>query len=68
MSAIAHVHRSGNNELTMSGDRLDLERPRYKQDHFSGRFWHFFDMANPLNIFATNAELQSAVELLQQYK
>ncbi|XP_062507062.1 sideroflexin-2-like [Corticium candelabrum] len=52
----------------MSGDRLDLERPRYKQDHFSGRFWHFFDMANPLNIFATNAELQSAVELLQQYK
>jgi hypothetical protein len=52
----------------MSDERLDLEKPRYDQSHFWGRFQHFFAVTNPLNGLATDRDLQNAATLLQQYK
>lgn len=28
---------------------FDIDRSRYDVGTFQGRFWHFWDMANPLN-------------------
>ena len=52
----------------MSDGRLNLEKPRYDQSHFWGRFRHFFDVTNPRNCLATDEHLENAATLLQQYK
>ena len=48
--------------------RIDLDKPRYNQDTYIGRAKHFFQTTNPLNIFASNSQLQTAATLVKQYR
>eukprot|EP00624_Nannochloropsis_granulata_P002103 evm.model.NODE_20417_length_10763_cov_21.298616.3 len=48
--------------------RLDLSQPRWDQSTFEGRARHFFTTTNPLNGLASDAELDHAKALLEQYK
>lgn len=48
--------------------RINVEDPLWDQKTFAGRFQHFAWMSNPLNGFASTAQLESAKTLVQQYK
>lgn len=43
-------------------------QPRWDQSTFEGRARHFFTTTNPLNVLASDEELDKAKELLDQYK
>ena len=49
-------------------ERIDLHKPRYDQSTYMGRTRHFFQTANPLNAFASNAKLEAAAKLVKQYR
>jgi len=40
--------------------KIDIENPRYDQNTFTGRAKHFFITTNPLNVLASDAELDKA--------
>jgi hypothetical protein len=48
--------------------RLDLDKPRYDQSTFEGRARHFFATTNPLNVLASDAELEKAKAIVLAYK
>ena len=48
--------------------RIDLDKPRYDQSTYMGRAKHFFQTANPLNVFASNAKLEAAARLVKEYR
>ena len=48
--------------------RINLDEPRWDQSTFVGRAKHFFATTNPLNCFATRAELEAAKTLVDQYR
>lgn len=48
--------------------RLDLDQPRYDQSTFEGRAKHFFATTNPLNVLASDEELEKAKEIVLAYK
>lgn len=54
--------------LVATVPRINLNVPRFDQSTFSGRMKHFFETANPLNIFATNQKLAEAAEIVKRYK
>lgn len=47
---------------------LDLSKPRYDQTTFAGRAKHFFETANPLNVFVSGKRLEEAAKLIRAYK
>ena len=47
---------------------IDLSKPRYDQGTYVGRAKHFFETANPVNIFVSRKKLEDAVRLVKQYK
>ena len=47
---------------------IDLSKPRYDQTTYMGRAKHFFETANPLNIFVSNRRLEEAAKLVKDYK
>ena len=47
---------------------IDLSKPRYDQGTYVGRAKHFFETANPINIFVTRKKLEEAARLVIQYK
>ena len=51
-----------------STGRLNLDAPRYDQSTFEGRARHFFITTNPLNVLATDADLDKAKDIVQAYK
>lgn len=47
---------------------INIDRPRYDQSSYIGRAKHFFVTTNPLNIMATDAELDKAKETVETYR
>lgn len=47
-------------------DRLDISKPRYNLDTFSGRLSHFYSVTSPLTLFASKAQLQDARRLVEE--
>ncbi|XP_047110404.1 sideroflexin-1 [Schistocerca piceifrons] len=48
--------------------RINLNEPRWDQSTYWGRVRHFFAITNPLNILASEAELNRAKEIVETYK
>ena len=53
---------------TGSVQLIDLSKPRYDQSTYTGRAKHFFETANPLNVFVTRQRLEKAAKLIKDYK
>ncbi|XP_049880807.1 sideroflexin-1-3-like [Pectinophora gossypiella] len=47
---------------------IDINKPRYDQDTYIGRAYHFFRLTNPLNVFATEKELNEAKVIVEAVK
>lgn len=47
---------------------INIDRPRYDQSSYMGRAKHFFVTTNPMNILASDAELNKAKEIVETYK
>jgi len=47
---------------------INLDQPRWDQNTYWGRAQHFFTTTNPLNLFATPSQLQTAKETIDNYK
>jgi sideroflexin-1/3 len=54
--------------MSSSGKRLNLDAPRYDQSTFEGRAKHFFITTNPLNVLATDEELEKAKSIVEAYR
>lgn len=48
--------------------RINIEVPRYDQSTFEGRAKHFFITTNPLTVLATDAELDDAKRIVDNYR
>ncbi|UMM18208.1 hypothetical protein L5515_014376 [Caenorhabditis briggsae] len=46
----------------------DISSPRWDQNTFQGRMYHFFTTANCLNLFVSNATLERARNIVLDYK
>ncbi len=54
--------------MAVSKSRIDIENPRYDQSTFEGRAKHFFITTNPLNVFASDEELDKAKDIVELYR
>jgi tricarboxylate carrier len=54
--------------LKMPDRRIDLSNPRYDQSTFEGRARHFFITTNPLNVLASDEELDIAKRIVESYR
>ena len=48
--------------------KIDIEHPRYDQSTFVGRAKHFLITTNPLNVLASDAELDHAKDIVDKYR
>ena len=54
--------------MSLLQPKFSLSQPRFDQTTYWGRAKHFFVTTNPLNILATQQQLQEAKELLDNFK
>ncbi|CAH0480283.1 unnamed protein product [Peronospora belbahrii] len=47
---------------------VNLDAPRWDQSTYAGRVQHFFATTNPLNVLASDADLDAAKKLVEEYK
>uniref|UniRef100_A0A336MR82 CSON005875 protein n=1 Tax=Culicoides sonorensis TaxID=179676 RepID=A0A336MR82_CULSO len=52
----------------MSLPKIDVTKPKYDQSTYFNRAKHFILVTNPLNVLASNAELENAAQILKKYK
>ena len=55
-------------EATGEQIKVDIEVPRWDQSTYWGRATHFFTTANPINVFATPAQLDQAKDIVTKYR
>lgn len=48
-------------------ERPKLEKPRWKQDTYQGRLWHFLTTVNPKNLLITNRKLDEIQKIVTDY-
>lgn len=47
---------------------INIDEPRYDQNTYIGRAKHFFVTTNPLNILASNAQLERSKEIVEGFR
>lgn len=47
---------------------INLDEPRYPQNTYINRAKHFLIVTNPLNVFASEKELEKAARIYRDYK
>jgi sideroflexin-1/3 len=47
---------------------INIDKPRYNQSTYLGRFKHFALLTNPLNLLATNKQLENAYSIIESYR
>ncbi|CAO1375842.1 unnamed protein product [Diamesa tonsa] len=49
-------------------ERIDIDKPLFDQNTFTGRFKHFLWVTDPRTIFASEEELYAAKKLVEEYR
>ena len=52
----------------MSNQVINIDEPRYDQSTYIGRAKHFFVTNNPLNILASDKELENAKDIVESFR
>ncbi|CAG7817058.1 unnamed protein product [Allacma fusca] len=55
-------------DLVAPRPRFNIDKPRYDQSTFEGRFKHFYAIVNPKNLLKSDADLDRAKEIVNKFR